>query len=126
MFDVKQFMKDNKLTQSELANYLGVTQGFISQVVNGQRDFPKKALEKISEEGVYVIPSVQNITNTAKAGDNSVSVAGGVVNEIHHSNDELIAALRSQIADLKQQLNQKDAQIEWLQSLFTNQANNKQ
>lgn len=45
--DLKSFRKANRLTQSALAKYLGIQQGFISQIENGESTLPMKLLDKI-------------------------------------------------------------------------------
>lgn len=53
MTDFKAFLSANKLTQSESAEYFGVTQSFISQLVNGKRPIPDYFIEKVeSDEAV--------------------------------------------------------------------------
>ena len=47
MFDLKGFRKTNKISQVELAEYLGVGQGFISQMEKGDRPIPDHILETI-------------------------------------------------------------------------------
>ena len=45
--DLKGFRKANRITQVELADYLGVSNSFISQIENGERDLPENQLSKI-------------------------------------------------------------------------------
>lgn len=47
MFDLKKFREANNLTQVELAKYLGVEQGFISQMESSDRPVPQKYIDKI-------------------------------------------------------------------------------
>ena len=47
MIDLKQFRKKNKITQLELAEYLGVTNGFISFIENGRSVLSDDKLEKL-------------------------------------------------------------------------------
>ena len=47
MFDLKKFREANNLTQVELAKYLGVEQGFISQTESSDRPVPQKYIDKI-------------------------------------------------------------------------------
>lgn len=44
---LKRFRKENQLTQKELADYLEVGQGFVSQIENGERPAPKNIISKI-------------------------------------------------------------------------------
>lgn len=43
----RRFRKVNDLTQKELADYLEVGQGFVSQIENGERPAPKNFISKI-------------------------------------------------------------------------------
>lgn len=56
MFDLKSFRKENRLTQIQLAEYLGVTQAFISQIEKGDRPTPNEYITKIQADGIYKIP----------------------------------------------------------------------
>ena len=47
MFDLKKFREANGITQVELAKYLGVEQGFISQMESSDRQIPQKHIDKI-------------------------------------------------------------------------------
>lgn len=48
MIDLKAFRKANHLTQIDLAEYLGVGQGFISQIEKGDRPLPKEYISRLS------------------------------------------------------------------------------
>lgn len=45
--DIKAFRKANRLSQKMLADFLGVGQGFISQIEAGERPLPMNLLDKI-------------------------------------------------------------------------------
>ena len=47
MMSLKKFRKENKISQKELADYLGVGQSFISQIERGVCPLPSKSLGKI-------------------------------------------------------------------------------
>lgn len=47
MIDLREFRKANNLQQDDIADYLGVTKSFISQVENGKRDLPQSQLSKL-------------------------------------------------------------------------------
>jgi transcriptional regulator with XRE-family HTH domain len=53
---LKQFMEDNNLTQQKAAELLGVSQGFISQVLLG-----KKKLSKLIERRIKRLQSPNNL-----------------------------------------------------------------
>lgn len=48
--DIKEFRRKNKLTQKQFAAYLGVGQGFISQMENGINPIPEKYIRKILDD----------------------------------------------------------------------------
>lgn len=48
MIDLKAFRKKNSITQIGLAEFLGVGQGFISQIEKGDRPVPKEYISKLS------------------------------------------------------------------------------
>lgn len=62
MFDLKAFRKANKISQQELAEYLNIGQGFVSQMERGDRPIPKPILEKIMDnpEWSVVIDTLEN------------------------------------------------------------------
>lgn len=47
MIDIKQFRKDNNLSQIDLAKILGCTQGFISSLERGKRPIPEGIITKL-------------------------------------------------------------------------------
>lgn len=47
MIDLKAFRKANGIRQHELAEYLGIGQGFVSQMENGERRMPAAIEEKL-------------------------------------------------------------------------------
>lgn len=47
MADLKAFRKANKLTQQDIAEYLGVGKTFICQIETGKNQLPKKQLERL-------------------------------------------------------------------------------
>ena len=47
MIDLKAFRRVNHLTQIDLANYLGVGQGFISQIEKGDRPIPRESISRL-------------------------------------------------------------------------------
>lgn len=47
MIDLKAFRKKNSITQVDLAAYLAVGQGFISQIEKGERPLPKDYISRL-------------------------------------------------------------------------------
>lgn len=90
MFDLKGFRKANKISQVELAEYLGVGQGFISQMEKGDRPIPDHIAEKIMNNPDWRTDGmIQSCVN----GD-SVSEEEDLRNECE--------ALRNKVAQLEQ------------------------
>lgn len=52
MPDLKKFRRDNNLSQEDLANYLGVSIPFVSQIETGKRDIPEHQLSKLLLNGM--------------------------------------------------------------------------
>lgn len=66
MLDLKRFRKENKITQIQLAEYLSVTQGFISQIEKGVSQLPEIYISKILEEGLYKLPDNYSVNDKKK------------------------------------------------------------
>lgn len=54
-FDLKKFRKDNRISQQMLADYLGVGQGFVSQMERGDRPMPSNIRERILGNTEWVL-----------------------------------------------------------------------
>lgn len=52
MADLKQFRKQNNLTQDELGEYLGIKKSFISRIENGFHKLPHEKLSKLLENNL--------------------------------------------------------------------------
>lgn len=100
MVDLKAFRKANNLTQNELANYLGVGQGFISQMEKGDRPVPKEYISTLS----------------ANPYGWDVSM---LTNQSRDSKPELVAEHKPQLSNveilLRDMLAEKEAKIDVLQ-----------
>lgn len=81
MFDIKAFRKENNLTQIQLAEYLNVTQGFISQIEKGVRPFPEEYISKILSDGLYKLPQNNLPKNEVTFLDNPNFVMVSVVGQ---------------------------------------------
>ena len=84
---VTLFRRLNKLTQDDLAEYLGVTRSFVSQIENGRVDLPFHLRQRIlnNDQEWDVTPlvgqaSIQGDGNTVNNGhDQTVSADAGLV-----------------------------------------------
>ena len=84
--NLKDFRKRNGISQQALADYLGVGQGFVSQMEKGTRPIPKQVMDKINENPDWVVefdddfrPGKKNMIplydDTATIGGNNEMVA---------------------------------------------------
>lgn len=109
MTDFEVFIKANKLQKQAVAEYLGVSRAFITQLCQGLRELPSERLALIKankswdtsmlREGGSRI-SVGNVT--ARASGNG-SVATSIGCGAQDSRTEEVAELRRQIDELKAQ-----------------------
>lgn len=90
MFDLKGFRKANKISQTELAEFLGVGQGFISQMEKGTRPIPDAIAEKILNNPQWIVE-----------GKVSSSLSGELISEEEDLRNEC-EVLRNKIAHLEQ------------------------
>lgn len=108
---LKAFRKRNRLSQKELAMYLGIGQSFLSQIEGGSRALPAEQLDKILAnpewDSTVLVANGNNI--------NSVVITG---NDNHHNNidnrhyySDSPDVLRAQIQLLDERIKEKDAQI---------------
>lgn len=99
VFDLKRFRKANKISQQELAEYLGVGQGYISQMERGDRPVPDKTIEKILANQNWTYVEIDTFENHGV-----MNIPGGEIDS-----DPVVAALKKEIEML-------NAQIESLQA----------
>lgn len=90
MFDLKGFRKANKISQVELADYLGVGQGFISQMENGDRPIPDQIANKIMSNPAWLVEGMV-----------ASSLNGQKISEEEDLKNEC-EALRNKVAQLEQ------------------------
>lgn len=126
MTDFELFIKENKLQKKDVADYLGVSKAFITQISSGQRSLPKDkiALLKANEDwdtSMFADEEIKRITATSTGGGNA-SVNIGSHNKVSASSElweVKVQALNDKIELLKQQLEDKDRQIEFLKTLIS-------
>ena len=78
------FRRLNKLTQEELAAFLGVSKSFVSQIENGRVDLPFEQRQRILQNDrgwdiTLVSVSVQGDGNTVAGRDQTISADAGLV-----------------------------------------------
>lgn len=54
-FNLKEFRKENGISQQELADYLGIGQGYVSQMERGDRPVQKSMLERIKKNPDWTV-----------------------------------------------------------------------
>lgn len=97
---LKEFRKKNLLTQMELAEFLEIQQGFVSQIEKGERPLPKNIISKILANQKNWDTSMFNSKEEEKR---SSSDAEGVVELLKQQNAELqekIDKLNREIGEL--------------------------
>ena len=83
MADLKQFRKQNNLTQDELGEYLGIKKSFISRIENGFHKLPQEKLSKLLENDFGWDVSALLVSNeNEEVYSTSVEVPAEVVEEI--------------------------------------------
>ena len=116
MKELKEFRKDNSLTQTELGDYLGLGKSFVSKIENGREKLPADKFRKLidNEKGwdVSALASFRNV----QIGDNSsgVIVNGNNVQspiDNRHYYSDSPDVLKAQIDLLDERIKEKDAQI---------------
>lgn len=118
MIDLKAFRKANKLTQKDLAEYLGVHHSFIANIETGRSLLPNEQLDKIlsNTNGWDVSMLRNNVTSimTRASGNSNASIQinsnnnnNSDANKMELENAELrlkLASLQRDIESLTQQL----------------------
>lgn len=124
--DIKEFLYRNKLKQVDLAKYLGVTEAFISRMVKGVGNPSKENLTKILNNphgwdtsmlidgGIYA--------GNNNAGDVNVQIGQNRADNRPKDGDAAtqMAVLEKENEMLREQLKDKEAQIDFLRALVKN------
>lgn len=125
MPDLKGFRKDNGLTQSDLAEYLGggVDKGFISQIEHGTRKLPNAQLAKLLSNTMGWDTSMLQVdpptSISAKAtGNSSARVEIGSRNKNFCPEVSGDTEKETRIAVLKKENEMLREQIEFLKTLI--------
>ena len=116
MANLKAFRKTNGLTQTQVADYLGVGKSFISRIESGSVAIPPKKLSKLirNPNGWDVSMLTDGGAQTVSDGNSGVVINGGG-NNSHIDNRRYYSdspdVLRAQIDILEERIKEKDAQI---------------
>lgn len=89
--DIAKTLEFNKVKQNEIAEYLGVSKGYISQVMSGKAKFSDANLEKLSKHPGWKIIYKEELSGNEINGNGNVI---GNHNEVNHC--EVISKLTEQ------------------------------
>ena len=107
MSDFELFIQENGILKKDIAEFLGVSNAFISQVCAGKRALP--------EAKIALIKANTNGWDTSMLGQNNRVVSNNNGNSIHQDNRQYFSdspdVLRAQIDMLDERIKEKDAQI---------------
>lgn len=111
----KLFICTNHIKQVELAKFLGISEGSISNLVKGRNNLSEEHFAKLlSNDKGWDISMFQHDGIFVQSGDNSVVINGsnkvGNIDNRHYYSDSP-DVLRAQIAILDERIKEKDAQI---------------
>lgn len=124
--DIKEFLYRNKLKQVDLAKYLGVTEAFISRMVKGLVRPSKENLTKILNNphgwDTSMLISGDIYAGNNNAGDVNVQIGQNRAGSRPKDGDATtqIAVLEKENEMLREQLKDKEAQIDFLRALVKN------
>lgn len=125
MIDLKSFRIANKLSQTQLAEYLGVLQGFISQMEKGLRPVPAAIISKIEDNSagwdtsMLLSGDAPRITTHATGHSNaSVSINSSNRQSASPAHAAALAEKDTRIAVLEKENQLLREQIEFLKTLI--------
>lgn len=123
MTDFELFIKKNAIKKKELAEFLGTSNAFITQLCKGIAPLPADKLKKIKENLTWdtsmLVIDRPSITASA-AGNARVEIGSRNKNFCPGESDAAsrIAVLEKENEMLKERLKDKDGQIEFLKTLI--------
>lgn len=127
MVDLHAFRKANKLKQDDLAKYLNTTRAFISMVETGASKLPPEKLNLLlnNTQGWDTKMLVDNggiYAGNNNAGDVNVQIGQNRAGNRPKDGDAAtqMAVLEKENEMLKEQLKDKEAQIDFLRALVKN------
>lgn len=117
--DLKKFVGMNKLSQKQLAEFLGITEASVSRAINGKSILSESRIRKILDNchGWDVSPLLDDDdgdTINHVDGNNNITINNNVDSELVKSLRKQIALLEDQVAELKKD---KDELREWLKEI---------
>nr|DAK76864.1 MAG TPA: helix-turn-helix domain protein [Caudoviricetes sp.] len=126
MADLHTFRKANKLKQEDLAKYLNTTRAFISMVETGASKLPAEKLSLLLNNphgwDTSMLISGDIYAGNNNAGDVNVQIGQNRAGSRPKDGDATtqIAVLEKENEMLREQLKDKEAQIDFLRALVKN------
>lgn len=127
MVDLHAFRKVNKLKQEDLAKYLNTTRAFISMIETGVSKLPSEKLSLLlnNTQGWDTKMLVDNggiYAGNNNAGDVNVQIGQNKIESRNGADNSAmqIAVLEKENEMLREQLKDKEAQIDFLRALVKN------
>ena len=106
MIDLKRFRKENNLKQTELADFFGVSFGFISQIERGERKLSAAYENMLQNNGRgWVVP-----------GENEVAEPSATYNNTAQNWPEIVADLAAKVGEQNSQIDRLLTIVEQLTS----------
>ena len=126
MCDLRKFREVNNLTQTELGEYIDMKKSFISKIENGKEKLPASKLQKLlSNPNGWDTSMLINggiYAGNNNAGDVNVQIGQNRAGSRPKDGDATtqIAVLEKENEMLREQLKDKEAQIDFLRALVKN------
>lgn len=117
MGDFEKFLKDNKIQKQAIAEYLGVSRTFVTQLSQGVRKLPEDKFKMIKENTEWDTSSLEMNNNSGILIKES-KISGNIHQDNRRYYSDSPDVLRAQIEQLErlieekeERLKEKDAQI---------------
>ncbi len=118
--NIKVFRAVNRLTQSELGYYLGVTKSFVSRVESGKENFGPEKMERLLNNDMgwdVTMLTADSVVGDIIGNKGSLTIDHSKRLDVGAGKKEMgllikIAELSKEIEQLKERLADKDAQIQ--------------
>ena len=126
VIDTRLFRLKNNIKQQELATYMGVSSAFISQLERGKRPMPEGMLKKLINNphgwDTSMLISGDIYAGNNNAGDVNVQIGQNRAGNRPKDGDATtqMAVLEKENEMLREQLKDKEAQIDFLRALVKN------
>lgn len=75
VIDLELFLRKNKLKQKELAEILGVTPNYISEVYKGKSKLSQKRIETILSKGTYDVSMIRDVKAVPSLSSDTVTMS---------------------------------------------------